>query len=56
MKYSITHEQLQSIINYLASKPYSEVYQGIAILQTLDKLTEADAERPKPSLVKDDAA
>lgn len=35
MKYIITQEQLQGIINYLASRPYGEVVEGIEMLRKL---------------------
>ena len=36
--YIITEEQLQVIMKYMFTKPYSEVAQGIAVLSKLPKL------------------
>ena len=49
--YIITEEQLQVIMKYMFTKPYSEVAQGIAVLSKLPKLD------PKinPNFVQDDA-
>ena len=48
--YIITEEQLQVIMKYMFTKPYSEVAQGIAVLSKLPKLD------PKinPNFVQDD--
>ena len=35
MKYELPEEILKGIINYLATRPYSEVVAGIQALQTL---------------------
>ena len=47
--YIITEEQLQVIMKYMFTKPYSEVAHGIAVLSKLQKLD------PKinPNFVKD---
>ena len=49
--YIITEEQLQVIMKYMFTKPYSEVAQGIAVLSKLPKLD------PKinPNFVQNDA-
>lgn len=39
--YKISQQTLESLINYLASRPYNEVYQGIQTLQTLEEITDA---------------
>lgn len=44
MDYKITQEQLQTIANYLASKPYSEVFQLIGLISNLEKI---ETEKPK---------
>ena len=48
MKYEITQEQLQAILNYLGSRPYVEV---IKLIQILGQLPPAPADSGK----KDDA-
>lgn len=48
MKYEITQEQLQAILNYLGSRPYVEV---IKLIQILGQLQPAPADSGK----KDDA-
>ena len=48
MKYKITQEQLQAILNYLGSRPYVEV---IKLIQILGQLQPAPADSGK----KDDA-
>lgn len=37
MDYKITKEQLEMIANYLATKPYLEVFQLINLIQNLPK-------------------
>jgi hypothetical protein len=44
MKYIITQEQLQSMLNYLGSRPYVEV---IKLIQTLGQLQPAPADSGK---------
>ena len=44
MKYFITQEQLQSVLNYLGSRPYVEV---IKIIQVLGQLQPAPADSGK---------
>ena len=38
--YKIKQEDLQAILNYLASRPYSEVAAWIQMLQWLEKIEE----------------
>ena len=38
--YKISEETVQSLLRYLMSKPYAEVFQGIETLQKLEKLGE----------------
>ena len=46
MKFIITQEQLQSIINYLGSRPYIEVMKLVNILSQLQKIPNvADKEK-----------
>jgi hypothetical protein len=47
VKYEITQELLQALVNYLAGKPYAETFQLIAALQQLPKVEEARAQ-PAP--------
>ncbi len=49
MKYTITQEQLQTVLNYLGSRPYVEV---IKLIQILGQLQPAPADSDK----KDEAA
>ena len=44
MKYIITQEQLQAVLNYLGSRPYVEV---IKLIQTLGQLQPAPADSGK---------
>ena len=44
MKYIITQEQLQAMLNYLGSRPYVEV---IKLIQTLGQLQPAPADSGK---------
>ena len=44
MRYFITQEQLQAVLNYLGSRPYEEV---IKIIQLLGQLQPAPAESGK---------
>jgi hypothetical protein len=47
MKYIIDEEILKSILNYLISKPYAEVYQGVEALKMLKVLEEKVEEKEK---------
>lgn len=42
MKYIITQEIVNAIIQYLASKPYSEVADGINALSNLQRYEESE--------------
>lgn len=44
MKYSIDEQLLQAIINYLASKPYGEVYQLIDAIQQAKPIEEMNSQ------------
>lgn len=50
MNFSISDELLQSLVNYLATKPFHEVYDLMMSVQSLEQLPEAEAtdEVPKP--------
>lgn len=52
-QYLISDEERRQLINYLATRPYSEVANGIAGLLSLK---EAPAQRPDLKAVEDDAA
>lgn len=41
-KYIITEETLNAIVQYLASRPYVEVVEGIKMLSNLEKVQESD--------------
>jgi len=38
MKYIITEEELNNLVQYLNTRPYGEVAEGIAALQNLEKI------------------
>lgn len=38
MEYKINEEQVNLLIEYLATRPYGEVFQGVSMLQGLDKV------------------
>lgn len=40
MKFIIEEKTLQSVVTYLAQKPFNEVYQLIMSLQNLQKITD----------------
>ena len=46
MKFEISQELAQVILNYLAEKPYRETFQLIAELQKLTPIQETDIEPP----------
>lgn len=46
-KYEIEGDLLQMVISYLATKPYSEVFQLIAEVQSKAKLIEKPADKMK---------
>ena len=37
-KYEISEETLKGLLQYLSTRPYSEVYQGIHALQSLKEI------------------
>jgi len=39
-KFEISEETLTAILNYLGSKPYVEVFQGIEMLKNLKEIKE----------------
>lgn len=41
--FSITEQSLQALIAYLASRPYSEVWQAIEVLKMLPEIKEEDS-------------
>lgn len=47
MNFKINEKVLQDVLNYLATRPYVEVYQFLAILTRLEKIEEVNAEAPK---------
>ena len=48
MTYKLPEELGLLVLNYLATRPYTEVHQLIAGLQALKKLEEPGADEPKP--------
>lgn len=40
--YKISEEQVKALLNYLASKPYGEVHEGIKMLQSLEKVEDKE--------------
>tara|TARA_R100001198_G_C5033427_1_gene97862 strand:- start:134 stop:283 length:150 start_codon:yes stop_codon:yes gene_type:complete len=44
MDYKISDKNLNKLIQYLSQKPYSEVFQAIEMLSTLDKIEEPEKE------------
>lgn len=38
MKYEISEELLNALLQYLSSRPYAEVYKAVAELQQLQKI------------------
>ncbi len=40
MDFKITEQKLSIVLNYLASRPYAEVYQLVSMLSTLDRFDE----------------
>jgi hypothetical protein len=42
--YKITPELVQGLLNYLATRPYAEVYQAVQALQSLEKIEEVKEE------------
>jgi len=38
MDYKINEKQVNALLQYLAAKPYAEVYSAVEMLQTLDKI------------------
>jgi len=47
MKYEIEESIVQSLLNYLASRPYSEVYQGITALGNLKPIKDEEVKEIK---------
>lgn len=48
-KYIITEENIKALINYLASRPFAEVHQGIQMLSSLPVIEEPKEEENKES-------
>jgi len=46
--YKITTQDIKYLLEYLASRPYAEVYQWIALLQWLEEIKEEKKEE-KPN-------
>ena len=44
IKFTITAEQLEKVLNYLVQKPWGEVNELVAIMTKLEKLSEKSAE------------
>lgn len=42
MNYIISQEAVNGLLNYLATKPYAEVYQGIELLKSLKTVSEKE--------------
>ena len=47
--YKISPEVVQALLNYLATKPFAEVHQAIAAIQSLEKIEEETKPNPKPA-------
>jgi hypothetical protein len=45
--YNITQEQLEKVVNYLVSKPFVEVFQLVAMLQSLQKVEKVPEKLPE---------
>ena len=44
MKYEVSEEIVKGLIQYLSTRPYNEVFQGIQALQSLNQIKEQDEE------------
>ena len=44
MYYKLPEDLRQELINYLASKPYAEVYKAMPKLSSLEKLEKSDSD------------
>ena len=47
MKFELPQELAQELINYLATRPFQEVFQTIGKLQSLKKIEEIKTVEPK---------
>ncbi|MFT4261077.1 MAG: hypothetical protein ACMXX9_01440 [Candidatus Woesearchaeota archaeon] len=45
MNYKLSRELLQALLNYLATQPYSDVFQLINELQRLEKVDETQSKK-----------
>ena len=52
MKFQITKEQLEKIVNYLASRPFIEVHALIQMIQTFEPTKEQSPASPEPTPLK----
>lgn len=47
MKYEIDEQTVKALLQYLASRPYSEVFQGIQTLQSLKPINKKEEIKEK---------
>jgi hypothetical protein len=56
MNYTLTQQQLQSVLDYLTKRPYLEVHQLVSMIVSIQPNKEETDVTPKPQIVRSEEA